>query len=552
MGNKRFIGIIELKRNKTALVDKPEEIIKMRNQFIEDNIELAKKYARGLLTNIETDDIDQIASLALVKTVDKIIYSEPKMQFIQIFYRILEQEYLKVVPKDNNVINKIQQIADEESLKFLMENEKEPSRKEVVKKVAVIMNESERVITEYFNIIDAKKQSESYESLEGSELIEQNNFVNIFENEDLVNSLFEKADLTEQELNVLRKYCGFDGEILTYEKIGKLYGLTSERIRQIFNKAIKKLRIATKKNKTVKYEYDKEGYDKEGYNRKGYNREGYDREGYNKRGFNAKGINKETKRKYNLAGFDVNGIHQETRTKYNKKGYDQDGYDSKGYNIRGYDRKGFNRRGFNEDGIHKDTGTEYDKKGFDLRGIHKKTNTRYDEKGYDRNGYNKLGYNQKGYDRDGYNKSGYNIDGYNREGYNKAGYNKEGFNKLGYDRDGYNMNGFNKDGINKKTGTSYDETGYDVLGFNEKGFDQDGFDVAGFNQEGFNRAGEHREKVRNQSILKRLKEEREILENDLNQINKRIGYVEEMLAVYSSLKPKNVNKSEETEGPSFD
>ena len=57
--------------------------------------------------------------------------------------------------------------------------------------------------------------------------------------EDILNSL---DCLTEKERNVILMRFGFlDGEIHTLEEIGTIYKVTRERIRQIENKALKKL-----------------------------------------------------------------------------------------------------------------------------------------------------------------------------------------------------------------------------------------------------------------------------------------------------------------------
>ena len=52
--------------------------------------------------------------------------------------------------------------------------------------------------------------------------------------------------LNERERNVVKAFYGIDGPELTLEEIGHKYGLTRERVRQIKEKAIRRLRGNTK------------------------------------------------------------------------------------------------------------------------------------------------------------------------------------------------------------------------------------------------------------------------------------------------------------------
>jgi RNA polymerase primary sigma factor len=52
--------------------------------------------------------------------------------------------------------------------------------------------------------------------------------------------------LNDRERNVVKAFYGIDGPELTLEEIGTKYGLTRERVRQIKEKAIRRLRSNTK------------------------------------------------------------------------------------------------------------------------------------------------------------------------------------------------------------------------------------------------------------------------------------------------------------------
>ena len=73
-----------------------------------------------------------------------------------------------------------------------------------------------------------------------------------------VKSLMDRAEalaeilgtLTEREADVLRMRFGmYDGRTHTLEEVGQIFGVTRERIRQIENKAIRKLRHPSRAKK---------------------------------------------------------------------------------------------------------------------------------------------------------------------------------------------------------------------------------------------------------------------------------------------------------------
>ena len=59
-------------------------------------------------------------------------------------------------------------------------------------------------------------------------------------------STLESLNLDERELDVIKRRFGFYGKMQTLEEIGRDYGLTRERIRQIENRSLKKLRRSKK------------------------------------------------------------------------------------------------------------------------------------------------------------------------------------------------------------------------------------------------------------------------------------------------------------------
>jgi RNA polymerase primary sigma factor len=138
-----------------------------------------------------------------------------------------------------NVINKISHLK-KEIVKFEMENEREPVYGEIFGKNNEVM-----VLVHY------PKCSSLNETIneDGDELIE---LVSVEEEEDrLVVDKRIKTELNntlsvldERERVIIESYFGINTnfESMTLEAIGEKYGLTKERIRQIKEKAIRKLR----------------------------------------------------------------------------------------------------------------------------------------------------------------------------------------------------------------------------------------------------------------------------------------------------------------------
>jgi len=89
---------------------------------------------------------------------------------------------------------------------------------------------------------------------------EENSLLDVLENEDdetpdqglLVDSLRREVQralgtLTQREADVIALYFGLNGEqALTLEEIGEKFSLTRERVRQIKEKAIRRLRHTTR------------------------------------------------------------------------------------------------------------------------------------------------------------------------------------------------------------------------------------------------------------------------------------------------------------------
>ena len=68
---------------------------------------------------------------------------------------------------------------------------------------------------------------------------------------DMIHTILETLD--EREADIIRKRFGLDGEAMTLEQVSEIYGLTKERIRQIENKGLKKLRNPVRSGKLKEF-----------------------------------------------------------------------------------------------------------------------------------------------------------------------------------------------------------------------------------------------------------------------------------------------------------
>ena len=74
-------------------------------------------------------------------------------------------------------------------------------------------------------------------------------FTNNIENKDLVEKLFKAAGLKKIEKEILELHFGlYEGKEYTLKEIGKMNNISTERVRQIKEKALKKLRSVVSKN----------------------------------------------------------------------------------------------------------------------------------------------------------------------------------------------------------------------------------------------------------------------------------------------------------------
>lgn len=150
-------------------------------------------------------------------------------------------------------MNKINRVLN----KFEQENERRPSIEEI----------SEKVDLPEDKIDDALKVTGRHVSVDAPFAEgEDNSLLDVMVNDDappadkalVMESLRSEINavlqcLNERERNVIEAFFGINRQEMTLDEIGTKYGLTRERVRQIKEKAIRRLRNCTKNNLLKSY-----------------------------------------------------------------------------------------------------------------------------------------------------------------------------------------------------------------------------------------------------------------------------------------------------------
>ena len=123
----------------------------------------------------------------------------------------------------------------------------EPTDEEIAKKLGIELKEVTNMRTIAQNIVSLEaKVGDDGDGTELEDLIGDETAEDPYAMaeksalKDMVKNIL--ATLEDREADIIKKRFGIDGEPMTLEQVSQIYGLTKERIRQIENKGLKKLR----------------------------------------------------------------------------------------------------------------------------------------------------------------------------------------------------------------------------------------------------------------------------------------------------------------------
>lgn len=231
-----------------------EKLTKANLRFV---VSVAKQYQNQ---GLSLPDLINEGNLGLIKAAEK--FDETRgFKFISYAVWWIRQSILQAIAEQSRIVrlplnqigsvNKINRVLN----KFEQENERYPSIDEIAEKVDIPEDK----------IIDAMQMNKRQISVDAPLAdsdntsyidILPNNLSTNTDNNLVLQSLRDEIAcalnaLNEREKNVIEAYFGINQPECTLEEIGQKYGLTRERVRQIREKAIRKLRQNTK-NKILK------------------------------------------------------------------------------------------------------------------------------------------------------------------------------------------------------------------------------------------------------------------------------------------------------------
>ena len=220
-------------------------------------VSVAKQYQNQ---GLSLPDLINEGNLGLLKAAER--FDETRgFKFISYAVFCLKKSILQAISEQSRIVrlplNQVGSVnkINREINRFEQENERRPSLEEIAEKIDL----PEDKIDEAMNI-NGHHVSVDAPFAEG----EDNSLLDIMPNSDspmadktlVAESLKAEIQnalsvLNERERNVVEASYGINCPELTLEEIGEKFGLTRERVRQIKEKAIRKLRMCTK-NKILK------------------------------------------------------------------------------------------------------------------------------------------------------------------------------------------------------------------------------------------------------------------------------------------------------------
>ena len=231
-----------------------ERLTKANLRFV---VSVAKQYQNQ---GLSLPDLINEGNLGLIKAAEK--FDETRgFKFISYAVWWIRQSILQAIAEQSRIVrvplnqvgsvNKINRMLN----KFEQENERRPSSEEISEQTDIPQEKVDEAI-----MVNSRHVSVDAPFVDG----EDNSLLDVLVNDDapmadrqlVIESLRSEIatvlkTLNERERNVITAFYGIGQPEMTLEEIGNKFGLTRERVRQIKEKAIRRLRNSTN-NKLLK------------------------------------------------------------------------------------------------------------------------------------------------------------------------------------------------------------------------------------------------------------------------------------------------------------
>lgn len=231
-----------------------ERLTKANLRFV---VSVAKQYQNK---GLSLPDLINEGNLGLIKAAER--YDETRgFKFISYAVWWIRQSILQAIAEQSrivrlplNQVGSVNRIARELN-KFEQENERKPSVEEMADRIDLPeekIAEAMKINTHHVSMDAPFAEGEDNSLLDFLPNTDSPSTDNVLDQESLRTEIGRVLDvLNDKEQKVIKAFFGIGMQEMTLEEIGDKYNLTRERVRQIKEKAIRRLRYNTK-SKTLK------------------------------------------------------------------------------------------------------------------------------------------------------------------------------------------------------------------------------------------------------------------------------------------------------------
>lgn len=231
-----------------------ERLTKANLRFV---VSVAKQYQNK---GLSLPDLINEGNLGLIKAAER--YDETRgFKFISYAVWWIRQSILQAIAEQSrivrlplNQVGSVNRIARELN-KFEQENERKPSVEEMADRIDLPeekIAEAMKINTHHISMDAPFADGEDNSLLDFLPNTDSPSTDNVLDQESLRTEIGRVLDvLNDREQKVIKAFFGIGMQEMTLEEIGDKYNLTRERVRQIKEKAIRRLRYNTK-SKTLK------------------------------------------------------------------------------------------------------------------------------------------------------------------------------------------------------------------------------------------------------------------------------------------------------------